>query len=286
MRVLILGGTIFLGRHVVDEALRRRHELTLFTRGKHGTGPTGVEHVAGDRADVTPLRGRSWDAAIDTSGYEPGHIKASHALDIGHYVFVSSSNAYPDWPETPVSEDSATWQNGEGYGPDKARCERIVLPNGAVVRAGLIVGPHDNVFRLPWWVRRIREGGSVPPPGSPDLGVQVIDARDLAAFLLDLAEQRVTGAFNGTAPIGQTTMGELLAACGDAELRWVPDDRLEEADVEPWTELPLWLPERFAGTWRIDTERAQAAGLNCRSVQETVDDIAAWLENGGGNGTR
>jgi 2'-hydroxyisoflavone reductase len=135
MRVLVLGGTIFLGRHVVDEALRRGHELTLFTRGKHGTGPMGVEHVAGDRADVTPLRGRSWDAAIDTSGYEPGHVNASHALDIGHYVFVSSCNAYPDWPEKPVNEDSATWQAGEGYGPDKARCERIVLPNGAVVRA-------------------------------------------------------------------------------------------------------------------------------------------------------
>jgi 2'-hydroxyisoflavone reductase len=165
MRVLILGGTIFLGRHVVDEALQRGHELTLFTRGKHGTGPMGVEHVAGDRADVTQLRGRSWDAAIDTSGYEPRHVKVSHALDIAHYVFVSSCNAYPDWPEQPVNEDSATWQDGEGYGPDKARCERIVLPDGAVVRAGLIVGPHDNVFRLPWWVRRIREGGPVSRHG-------------------------------------------------------------------------------------------------------------------------
>jgi nucleoside-diphosphate-sugar epimerase len=281
MRVLILGGTIFLGRHVVDEALRRGHEVTLFTRGKHGTGPMGVEHVAGDRADVTPLRGRSWDAAIDSSGYEPGQVKASYALDIGHYVFVSSCNAYPDWPEKPVNEDSATWQDGEGYGPDKARCERIVLPNGAVVRAGLIVGPHDNVFRLPWWVRRIRGAGPVPAPGRPDLEVQIIDARDLAAFLLDLAERRVTGAFNGTAPIGQTTMGELLAACGDADLRWIPDDLLEEANVEPWTELPLWLPERFAGTWRIGTERAQAAALHCRPVRETVDDIALWLENGG-----
>ena len=145
MRVLILGATIFLGRHVVDEALRRGHELTLFTRGKHGTGPMGVEHVAGDRADVTPLHGRNWDA-IDTSGYEPGHVKAS-----------------------------------------RQRVSTAV------------------------WVRRIREGKPVPAPGRPDLGVQIIDARDLAAFLLDLAERRLTGAFNGTAPIGQTTMGELLA---------------------------------------------------------------------------
>jgi 2'-hydroxyisoflavone reductase len=281
LRILVLGGTVFLGRHVVDEALRRGHELTLFTRGRHGTGPAGVEHVAGDRADVSPLHGRSWDAAIDTSGYDPAHVRISNALDIGHYVFVSSCSAYPDWPDKPVDEDSPTWTEGEGYGPDKAACERIVLPAGAIVRAGLIVGPHDNVFRLPWWVRRIREGGPVPAPGNPARELQIIDARDLAAFLLDLAEQRIAGAFNGTGPIGQTTMGELLRAAGDAELRWIGDDKLEAAGVEPWMELPLWLPERHGGTWRVGTERAQAAGLRTRPIQETVDDIATWLENGG-----
>src|SRR5690349_1339936 len=195
MRLLILGGTVFLGRHVVDAALERGHEVTIFTRGRHGTGPDGVEHVAGDRADVTPLRHRAWDAAIDTSGYDPAHVDASSALDIGHYVFVSSCNAYPDWPEKPVDEDSPTWEDGEGYGPDKAAAERHVLARGgAVVRAGLIVGPHDNVFRLPWWVRRIREGGEVPAPGRPDRPLQIIDARDLAAFLLQLAETRTPGA--------------------------------------------------------------------------------------------
>jgi 2'-hydroxyisoflavone reductase len=281
MRILVLGGTVFLGRHVVDAALARGHELTLYTRGLHGEIPEGVEHVTGDRADVTPLLDGRWDAAVDTSGYDPAHVRASSALDAGHYVFVSSCNAYPDWPDTPVDEDSPTWDSGEGYGPDKAACEREVLPAGAVVRAGLIVGPHDNVFRLPWWVRRIREGGPVPAPGRPDLPLQVIDARDLAAFLLDLAEQRVSGAFNGTAPIGQTTMGELLAAAGEAELRWIGDEQLEAAGVEPWIELPLWLPERHAGTWRIGSARAQAAGLRCRPVAETVEDIATWLENGG-----
>jgi nucleoside-diphosphate-sugar epimerase len=282
MRLLILGGTVFLGRHVVDAALARGHDVTIFTRGKHGTGPDGVGHVAGDRADVSPLQGRTWDAAIDTSGYDPEQVDASSALDAGHYVFVSSCNAYPDWPDKPVDEDSPTWEDGEGYGPDKAAAERHVLARGgAVVRAGLIVGPHDNIFRLPWWVRRIREGGVVPAPGRPDRPLQLIDARDLASFLLDLAEQRTAGAFNGTAPIGQTTMEELLTAAGDAELRWIPDDKLEEAGVEPWTELPLWLPERYEGTWRIGTAKAQAAGLRTRPVQETVDDIATWLENGG-----
>jgi nucleoside-diphosphate-sugar epimerase len=283
MRLLILGGTVFLGRHVVDAALERGHELTLYTRGKHGTGPEGVEHIAGDRADVTPLKSGSWDAAIDTSGYDPAQVDASSALDVGHYVFVSSCNAYPDWPDKPVDEDSPTWQDGEGYGPDKAAAERHVLARGgAVVRAGLIVGPHDNIFRLPWWVRRIREGGVVPAPGRPDRAMQIIDARDLAAFLLDLAEQRTHGAFSGTAPPGQTTMGELLrAADPDADLRWIPEDKLEAAGVEPWMEFPLWLPERFEGTWNVGTAKAQAAGLRTRPIQETVDDIATWLENGG-----
>jgi 2'-hydroxyisoflavone reductase len=279
MRILILGGTVFLGRHVVAEALARGHELTLYSRGRHGTIPEGVEHVKGDRADVTPLRDGHWDAVIDTSGYDPAHVAASASLDVGHYVFVSSCNVYPAWGDEPVDEDSPVWQDGEGYGPDKAAAERVVLPNGASVRAGLIVGPHDNVFRLPWWVRRIRRGGVVPAPGRPDLPVQLIDARDLAAFLLDLAERRVSGAFNGTGPIGQTTMGELLARAGDAELRWVPDAALEALNVQPWIELPLWLPEGFA--WQVGTARAQAAGLRCRPIAETVADIATWLEAGG-----
>jgi nucleoside-diphosphate-sugar epimerase len=281
MRILILGGTVFLGRHVAEAALARGHEVTVYSRGVHGRVPDGVEHVRGDRGDVTPLRGRAWDAAIDTSGYDPAHVAASAALDIAHYVFVSSCNAYPDWPDAPVDEDSPTWAEGEGYGPEKAAAERIVLPGGAVVRAGLIVGPHDNVFRLPWWVRRIMEGGVIPAPGDPERRIQVIDARDLAAFLLRLAEERIAGAFNGTGPIGQTTMRELLEAAGEAELRWIGDEQLEAAGVEPWMELPLWLPERFAGTWQVGTARAQAAGLRCRPVAETVADVRAWLEAGG-----
>jgi nucleoside-diphosphate-sugar epimerase len=199
---------------------------------------------------------------------------------------VSSCNAYPDWPDKPIDEDSPTWTEGEGYGPDKAAAERHVLPDGAVVRAGLIVGPHDNVFRLPWWVRRIAEGGDVPAPGEPERPLQIIDARDLAAWLVHLAETRTAGAFNGTGPRGQTTMGELLEAAvratgSDATLRWIPEARLEEAGVEPWMELPLWLPARHLGTYDAGTERAQAAGLRTRPVAETVQDIWTWLQNGG-----
>jgi nucleoside-diphosphate-sugar epimerase len=283
LRILVLGGTVFLGRHVVDAALARGHEVTIYSRGKHGRAAEGAEHVIGDRADVTPLKGRTWDAAIDTSGYEPAQVEASSGLDVGHYVFVSTCNVYSDWPDTPVDEDSPTWQTGDGYGELKAACERVGFARGdfATVRAGLIVGPHDNVFRLPWWVRRVMAGGKVPAPGEPDQPLQLIDARDLASFLVALAEERVTGAFNGTAPIGQTTFAQVLEAAGDAELVWIPDEKLEAANVEPWVELPLWLPARFAGTWRIGTSHAQRAGLTCRPIDDTVRDVRAWLEHGG-----
>jgi nucleoside-diphosphate-sugar epimerase len=207
-------------------------------------------------------------------------------------VFVSSCNVYPAWPAEPVGEDAPVWETDDAeYGPQKAASERAVeamLPGRtATVRAGVICGPHDNVFRLPWWVRRIAGGGRVPAPGDPHRYVQLVDARDLATFMLDLAERRVPGAFNGTAPARTTTMGEVLEAAvaatgSSAELVWIPDERLQAANVEPWTELPLWIPaEEFPGTWEIGTERAQAAGLRCRPAAETVADVWAWLRDGG-----
>jgi 2'-hydroxyisoflavone reductase len=157
----------------------------------------------------------------------------------------------------------------------------------ASVRAGLICGPHDNIFRLPWWVQRIAAGGDVVAPGDPGRPVQLVDARDLAAWLVDLAEQRIAGPFNGTAPPGRTTMREALEAAvqatgSGARLHWVPDDVLVAHDVEPWDELPLWIPPATgAGTWAVGTERAQAAGLRCRPLPETVADTWAWLRDGG-----
>jgi 2'-hydroxyisoflavone reductase len=297
MRTLILGGTAFLGRHVAEAALARGHELTLFTRGLHGADLyPDAEHLRGDRTqDVSALRGRRWDAVIDTSGYRPADVAASAEAVTGsdaHYVFVSSINAYPAWPAEPVDEDSAAWTSDEDdYGPNKAASERAAeaaLPGRvASVRAGLIVGPYDGVYRLPWWIERIARGGVIPAPGEPGRDMQIIDARDLAGWMLDLAERRVAGTFNGTAPIGQTSMGELLAlavaaTASDAELRWIPEARLRELGVEPWTELPLWAPlDEMAGAWRAGTERAQAAGLRCRPVAETVEAVAEWLRTDG-----
>src|SRR5918999_6373601 len=294
MRTLILGGTVFLGRHVAAAALERGHQLTLFTRGRHGTDLfPEAERLVGDRAgDLSALEGRDWDVVIDTSGYQAEHVARSAALlGDAHLVFVSSCNVYPAWPAEPVDETSPVWQEGDDYGAQKAaggRAAEAALPGRvASVRAGLICGPHDNVFRLPWWVRRIAAGGRVPAPGDPARTVQLIDARDLASWMPDLGERRIAGAFNGTAPPGRTTMGEVLEAAvavtgSGAELVWMPDERLQAAAVEPWTELPLWLPEaEFPGTWTVGTDRAQAAGLRCRPVAETVDDVWTWLRDGG-----
>jgi 2'-hydroxyisoflavone reductase len=157
----------------------------------------------------------------------------------------------------------------------------------AALRAGLLCGPHDNVFRLPWWVRRIARGGEVLAPGDPDRAVQLIDARDLAAWIVDLGERRGPGVFNATAPAGRTTMREVLEAAvaatgADARLTWVPDDPLVAANAEPWMELPLWLPEADGpGTWQVDASLAEAAGLRCRPVAETVADVWGWLQTGG-----
>jgi 2'-hydroxyisoflavone reductase len=297
MQVLILGGTVFLGRHVAAEALARGHEVTVFHRGRHGAGLfPEAEHLIGDRGDdLTALEGRRWDVAVDTSGYQPADVAASSALLAGagveHLAFVSTCNVYPGWPAEPVTEESPVWTEGDDYGPNKAACEReaeAALPGRvAALRAGLLCGPHDNVFRLPWWVGRIARGGEVLAPGDPERTVQLIDARDLAAWIVDLGERRRAGTFNATAPAGRTTMREVLeaavAATGSgARLTWVPDDALVAAEVEPWTEVPLWLPEADGpGTWQVDASRAEAAGLRCRPVAETVADVWAWLQAGG-----
>jgi 2'-hydroxyisoflavone reductase len=297
MRLLILGGTVFLGRHVAAEALARGHDVTLFHRGRHGADLfPEAEHLRGDRAgELGALEGRRWDAAVDTSGYHPDHVAASSALlaraGVEHLSFVSTCNVYPGWPAEPVSEDSPVWEDGDDYGPHKAASERAAeaaLPGRvAHLRAGLLVGPHDNVFRLPWWVARIARGGEVVAPGDPDRTVQLIDVRDLAAWFLDLAQERRAGVFNATSPPGRTTMREVLEAAveatgADARLTWIPDDALVDAGVEPWMEMPLWIPERDgAGTWQVAAARAAAAGLRPRPVSETVAAVWAGGRAGG-----
>jgi 2'-hydroxyisoflavone reductase len=305
VRLLVIGGTLFLGRHLVDAALAAGHEVTLFNRGR--TNPElypGLDAIRGDReADLRLLVGRRWDAAIDTCGYLPRVVRASaRALRdrVEHYTFVSSASVYAD-PPRPGADEGAAVQTvdealagefaPERYGALKALCEREVeeaLPGRALmVRAGLLVGPHDRTGRLPYWIRRLADGGEVIAPGSPGRQVQLVDARDAAEWMLRMAERRRGGTFNVSGPEGMLTMGGLLDAIAaatrsEARLTWVAEAFLLAQEVAPWTELPIWLPEEWNGILSLSIRRALAEGLAFRPLEETIRDTFTWMESGGG----
>jgi 2'-hydroxyisoflavone reductase len=298
MKLLVLGGTKFLGRHAVDAALADGHDVTIFTRGQ--TNPElfpGVEHLLGDRdGSLEALHGRSWDGVVDTSGYVPRIVRQSAELlrdRVQRYVFVSSISVYADFSgpvteATPVAEldDPETEEILENYGALKAACERVVEKvygeRSARVRAGLIVGPYDPTDRFTYWPRRIARGGEVLGPGNPNAPVQFVDARDLAAWLVRLALMGPGGTFNATGPAQRLTFGELLerarnAIGSDADIVWIDEQRVLDAGVQPWMELPLWLPgPDYAGMARADSSSALAAGLAFRPVEETIVETLAW----------
>ncbi len=314
MRLLILGGTRFLGRHVVDAALARGHAVTTFTRGRQPDHwPGVVAALTGDRdpangAGLSALAHGTWDAAIDTCGYVPRIVRASAGLlapRVGRYVFVSSISVFADASRpgldeaSPVGvlEDPATEEIGKHYGPLKAACERVVSdvcgPRALNVRPGLIVGPHDPTDRFGYWVARFvhprllgERAAAAVVPLPAERPIQLVDARDLAAFLLDLVAAGATGTFNASSPARQWTMGTLVDALvqvgGAAAPRvaWTDEARLLEHKVEPWTGLPLWIPATFAdeaGFMEVDCGKAQRAGLATRALAATVADTAAWL---------
>ncbi|MFF0412662.1 NAD-dependent epimerase/dehydratase family protein [Kitasatospora sp. NPDC004745] len=309
MKILLLGGSSFLGRAYASDALARGHEVTTFNRGRTTADLPGVETVRGDRDHADDLarlvEGRSWDAVVDTSAQQPAQAAASAALLRGradHYTFVSSVHAFADWPAGTVTEDSplhpcpADTPPGQPPGnPLKAGCERAVLDGfGAerslILNSGLLIGPHENGGRLPWWLERMARGGRVLAPGDRRRTMQVIDVRDFAAFGLDLLTAGTTGRYVTTAPPGLLTFGQWLETCrevagaADTELVWVDDAALlaEGPDqVEPWSELPLWAPDvpELTGVWLADTGRARAAGLRCRPFAETARDTWEWLRN-------
>jgi 2'-hydroxyisoflavone reductase len=299
MKLLVLGGSVFLGRQVVEEALRRGHHVTTFNRGQSGPDADGVEAVRGDRtlpADLEQLRGRTFDAVVDTSGFDPRTVRRAVAVlrDVGHYAFVSSISVYPGWPTAILDEDSPVFDCppdaglGVPYGEGKAGAEQAVVEilgdRGLLVRAGLILGPYENVGRLPWWLQRAARGGIMLAPGNPNRAMQLVDARDLAIWMLTCAARGVGGTFNATGPPGNATMSSWLGSCVEvtgsvARLVWADDDVLLRHGVEPWTELPLWTPDtaEYAGVWAASTARAEAAGLRCRPVSDTVADTWSWL---------
>ena len=313
MKVLIVGGGIFLGRRLVEAAVVRGHTVTTFSRGLHTPGPRDeVEALKGDRnGDVDALRGRSWDAVIDTCGYVPGGV--TRVLDaigsdrLAHYTFVSSVSVYAEYPAAGIDERSpvATITSeqlaaaeeiaagihasartyGEMYGALKALCEQAAdkrMPGRVLnVRPGLIVGPDDYSDRFPYWVRRVAEGGEVLAPGRPDRRVRVIDASDLARWIVEMAERQTAGIFNATGAEDGLTFERMLetvrdVSASDARFTWVAETDLLNHGVQPWSELPLWLPDSDNGIFEARNDKAIAAGLTFRPLEITVRNTLEW----------
>ena len=303
MKILILGGTRFLGRHLVEAALARGHTITLFNRGKSNPGLfPQIETITGDReTGLDLLSGQAWDAVIDTCGYVPRIVQLSaRALknSAQSYVFISSISVYSDTSKIGINESDPLGRledqsieeiNGESYGPLKALCEQAVqnvFPGQSlVIRPGLIVGPHDPTDRFTYWPVRVARGGQVLAPEKPSVPIQIIDVRDLSEFVIKLVEAKATGVYNATGPEYELRLGTLLAACktvsgSDAGFSWAPVDFLAEHKVEPWSDLPVWIPDTpaDAGFSRIDVSKAIAAGLTFRPLDDTIRATLDWAQ--------
>ncbi|WP_433496779.1 NAD-dependent epimerase/dehydratase family protein [Sphaerimonospora sp. CA-214678] len=307
MRILILGGSWFVGRAVVAEGVRRGWEVTLFNRGRSANPPPGVRLIRGDwerpeELVELPTRG-PWDVVLDAAGAVPALVRNTAralASSVERYVFMSTISAYRDWPHQPVDESSPLWDGDpdldpgtrrwdpDAYGPLKVGCELAIRREFAdstlFIRPHVILGPGEYVGRLPWWLRRISRGGRVLAPAPSDRSIQPVDVRDVAAFALDLVEQKATGAYNVAAPIGRETYGGMLHACKQAtgsttEFVWVEESWLAERGVLEWTEIPIW--RTLPTAWAMNADKARAAGLVCRPLHETVADTWQWMQAGG-----
>jgi 2'-hydroxyisoflavone reductase len=301
LRLLILGGTAFLGPKTVEAALARGHEVTLFNRGR--TNPhlfPELEKLVGDRNDdLDALRGREWDAVIDTSGYVPRHVRGPAELlcdHVGQYVFISTCSVYPDLGQLPIDETSRLGElddptvervDGQTYGPLKVLCERAAeaaLPGRVtVIRPGLIVGDGDTSDRFGYWPLRVSEGGEVLCPGQPYWNTQFTDVRDLGTFIIHVIEQGTTGTFNVDGPTEPVALGTLVEACNEvseagATLTWADPGWLREQGVRPYADLPLWEPppEGADQVPPVSSARAKAAGMRFRPIAETVASSLAW----------
>jgi nucleoside-diphosphate-sugar epimerase len=308
MRLLILGGTQFVGHAVATSAVARGWTVSTFNRGLSGPDVAGVHRVRGDRTrpgDLANLAAAGpWDAVIDTSGYVPREVLATceHLTPVAPwYVFMSTVSVYSGWPVVPLSEASdmlycppdAGPDYGEDvedgptrYGYQKSGCELAVTQTYGpdrctILRPGVVLGPREYVGRLPWWLDRVAAGGRVLAPGSPDRSIQPVDVRDLAEYAIQSAEWGIGGAYNVTAPIGRETFGGMLAACADvtgsaAEFVWVPDEQLLTYGVRQWSQMPLW--RTFPGVWQVDSAAALAHGLVCRPLADTVAGTWSWMQ--------
>ena len=309
VRMLILGGTRFVGYAVLSAALRQGWDVTSFSRGLSGSPPPGTQIVLGERtnrADLDQLaEAGPWDAVVDTSGFVPRDVllACEYLRPVTtHYLFVSTVSVYRGWPKEPLSEASevlfcppdAGPDYGENiedgptqYGYQKSGCELAVTSSFGpehctILRPGVILGPREYVGRLPWWLHRVGQGGHVLAPGDPSRFIQPIDVRDVADFALMAVSRQLAGAYNITAPRQRETFVQLLQACAevteaDVKFIWVSDADLIAAGVRQWSELPLW--RTFPGVWQVDSTAARSAGLSCRRIIETVADTWAWVNS-------
>jgi len=306
MNILIIGGTRFLGRHLVHFALACGHQVTLFNRGKSNPDLfPDVETIIGDREhDIAKLSDRNWDAVIDSCGYVPRIVRESGVgleRSVGRYIFISSISAYDDaiLSKIGIDESDAVGKlkdetveeiTGETYGPLKALCEKTILDlygeRGLVVRPGLIVGPNDPTDRFTYWPVRVAKGGDVLAPEKPDVPIQIIDVRDLADFTIKLIEDNASGIYNATGPDYELTLGAMLDTCkqvsrSDAEVHWASVEFLEQNKVAPWSDMPVWVPdnEENQGFSRMDVSKAINAGLKFRPLEDTVRDTLTWANS-------
>lgn len=295
MKLLVLGGSEFVGRTAVEHALDLQWDVTVLNRGTTPSDPR-VNQLRGDRratGGLNAIREGNWDMVFDTWSWEPSAVERSSATLVGRvdsYIYVSSRSVY-DAPEAGVNE---TWPTVQGPGEDYARCklggeQAAAAAFGAralLVRAGLILGPYENTGRLPWWLNRIERAGDVLAPGPADLALQYVDARDLVAWSLDAAARGLGGAYDVVSRPGHATIDDVLQACiqatrSDARLCWVEPDVLSAAGVQPWTELPIWIPPGadHDSLHASDVSKAFAAGLRTRPIQETIADTWMWLQS-------
>jgi len=310
LRILVLGGTAFLGPATVEVARARGHEITLFNRGKTNQHLyPDLPKLKGDRFDdLAALESGEWDVCIDNSGYIPRTVKASTELLKGRvkrYIFISSISVFADFSvkgldeKSPVGtlteEEIAAAQGmrditGTNYGPLKALCEQanteVFGRNACNIRPGLIVGPMDRSDRFTYWPVRVSKGGEVLAPGTPDTVTQIIDVRDLAEFIVLAAEKKYGGTYNATSPAEELTMGELLVTCrkvsgSDASFTWADAAFLEEQEVAAWSDMPVWVPleGEEAGHPFIEVKKAVKAGLTFRPISETVRGTLDWWAN-------
>ncbi len=311
MDILIIGGTKFLGRHLVNAASDAGHRITLFNRGRTNPGLfPDIETINGDRTqegDLEKLQGRRRDAVIDTSGYLPRIVRMSaRALvdAVDRYIFISSISVYADFKTPGIDE---TYRVGtledetveeithETYGPLKALCEdavdQVMPGRGLHIRSGLIVGPNDPTDRFTYWPVRVEGGGQMVAPDFPQCPVQFIDVRDLSEWIIRMAEARTTGVYNVTGPEKPYTLEHVLTSCkevldADTVVEWIDEQFLLDQEVAPWTGMPLWIPssdENTVGMGRINIDKAQADGLIFRDLKETIRDTLDWVHQRSGD---